>query len=290
VISYAITDDESSVIDASRQVARSADPWEGLVDGGWLDLLLEDPSGGLGFLGFVAEELGEVGVAVPLATTAGLWPTLFGTSAQGKKVGVVLDGLCEGGADAQLVVVTDDATAEAFDEFDVEAVGGLEGDRLARVVVRGRPTDSCGDAATCDLGLRRATALTCAEMAGLIRRAFEMTLEHLRTREQFGKPLSAFQVIQHDAARLATFAEAATWGARLAAHDPSAENVHAAKGWISGASQQVVALTHQLHGAIGFTEEYGLQRLSKRLRTLRFTFGDDRSHHLALARSKAAAD
>ena len=48
-----------------------------------------------------------------------------------------------------------------------------------------------------------------------------------------------------------------------------------------------MALGHQLHGAIGFTEEYGLQRLSKRLRTLRFAFGDDRFHHRTLGRRSA---
>jgi alkylation response protein AidB-like acyl-CoA dehydrogenase len=42
-----------------------------------------------------------------------------------------------------------------------------------------------------------------------------------------------------------------------------------------------------LHGAIGFTEEYGLQRLTKRLRTLRFAWGDDAAHHLALGRLRA---
>jgi alkylation response protein AidB-like acyl-CoA dehydrogenase len=46
----------------------------------------------------------------------------------------------------------------------------------------------------------------------------------------------------------------------------------------------VTTLGHQLHGAIGFTEEYGLQRLSKRLRTLRYAYGDDRFHHADLGR------
>jgi acyl-CoA dehydrogenase len=63
---------------------------------------------------------------------------------------------------------------------------------------------------------------------------------------------------------------------------PDPSDTAAAKGWISQASAEATALAHQLHGAIGFTEEYGLQRLSKRLRTLRFAYGDDRFHHRAL--------
>jgi acyl-CoA dehydrogenase len=90
--------------------------------------------------------------------------------------------------------------------------------------------------------------------------------------------------VAHGAARLATLAQAATWSARLACTSADPSDTSAAKGWISAASVEVVALAHQLHGAIGFTEEYGLQRLSKRLRTLRFAFGDDRFHHRALGR------
>jgi hypothetical protein len=38
---------------------------------------------------------------------------------------------------------------------------------------------------------------------------------------------------------------------------------------------------------MGFTEEYGLQRVTKRLRTLRFAWGDDSRHHEALGRLRA---
>ena len=103
-------------------------------------------------------------------------------------------------------------------------------------------------------------------------------------RQQFGRPISAFQAVAHGAARLATLAQAATWSARLACMSTDPSDTAAAKGWISAASAEVAALAHQLHGAIGFTEEYGLQRLSKRLRTLRFAYGDDRFHHRALGR------
>jgi acyl-CoA dehydrogenase len=111
-----------------------------------------------------------------------------------------------------------------------------------------------------------------------------MTAAYVTERQQFGRPISAFQAVAHGAARLATLAQAATWSARLACTSADPSDTSAAKGWISSASAEATALAHQLHGAIGFTEEYGLQRLSKRLRTLRFAFGDDRFHHLALGR------
>jgi acyl-CoA dehydrogenase len=131
---------------------------------------------------------------------------------------------------------------------------------------------------------RRAAAITAAEMAGAIDRIATMTAAYVTERQQFGRPISSFQVVAHGAARLATLAQAATWSARLACMSTDPSDTAAAKGWISAASAEVAALGHQLHGAIGFTEEYGLQRLSKRLRTLRFAYGDDRFHHRALGR------
>ncbi|MGH8973682.1 MAG: acyl-CoA dehydrogenase family protein, partial [Acidimicrobiia bacterium] len=130
-------------------------------------------------------------------------------------------------------------------------------------------------------------AVASAEMAGAMARAAEMTARYVAERQQFGRPIAAFQVVAHGAARLATLAEGATWIARTACRSPEPEVTHAAKGWISRASAEAAALAHQLHGAIGFTEEYGLQRLTKRLRTLRFAWGDDATHHLALGRLRA---
>jgi acyl-CoA dehydrogenase len=297
-VDFALSDDERAVIEAAGQMAGSADPWAALADGGWLDILLEDERG-LGYLGLVAEALGAGGVAVPLAGTAVVWPTLFGGSAGGRRVGVadVVDRggaagaggggdglLCEDGADAGVVVVLRDGLAELHEAFSAEAVGGLEGDGLARVRLEGTAVDRCKDPDLVAEARRRAAAVTAAEMAGAVDRIATMTAGYVTERQQFGRPISAFQVVAHGAARLATLAQAATWSARLACTSADPSDTSAAKGWISAASVEVVALAHQLHGAIGFTEEYGLQRLSKRLRTLRFAFGDDRFHHRALGR------
>src|SRR5438105_61545 len=291
---FTLTDDERAVMDTAAQVAGSADPWAALTEGGWLDIVLEDERG-MVYLGFVAEALGAAGVAVPLAGTAVVWPTLFGGSAGGRRVGVVdallPDGagdddglLCEGGADADVVVVLRDGKAGIHETFRAEPVGGLEGDRLARLRLEGLAVDRCKDPDLVAEARRRAAAVTAAEMAGAIERIAAMTAGYITERHQFGRPISAFQVVAHGAARLATLAQAATWSARLACTSSDPSDTAAAKGWISAASAEAAALAHQLHGAIGFTEEYGLQRLSKRLRTLRFAFGDDRFHHRALGR------
>ena len=281
-MNFALTDDERAVTEAAAQVAAAADPWSALAEGGWLDIVLEDERG-LGYLGLVAEALGGAGVAVPLAGTAVVWPTLFGGSAGARRVGVADDELlCEDGVGADVVVVLGDGTAEIHEAFTAEAIGGLEGDGLARLGLQGPALDRSKDAELVAEARRRAAALTAAEMAGILDRMAAMTAGYVTERQQFGRPISAFQVVAHGAARLATLAQAATWSARLACLSADPSDTSAAKGWISAASVEATALAHQLHGAIGFTEEYGLQRLSKRLRTLRFSYGDDRFHHRAL--------
>ena len=295
---FTVTDDERAVMDAAAQVAGAADPWAALGEGGWLDILLEDERG-MAYLGLVAEALGAGGVAVPLAGTAVVWPTLFGGSAGGRRVGVAdaLDGaapaddglLCEDGVGADVIVVLRDGKAGIHETFTVEPVGGLEGDGLARVRLEGAALDRCKDPELVAEGRRRAAAVTAAEMAGVIDRIAGLTAGYVAERHQFGRPVSAFQVVAHGAARLATLAQAATWSARLACTSTDPSDTAAAKGWISAASAEAAALAHQLHGAIGFTEEYGLQRLSKRLRTLRFAYGDDRFHFRTLGRANAVA-
>jgi len=294
---FTLNDDERAVTEAAAQVAGSADPWSALEEGGWLDILLEEDRG-LGYLGLVAEALGAAGVAVPLAGTAVVWPTLFGGSAGGRRVGVadtLLEAatageppkdvlLCEDGVGADVVVVLRNEKAGIHETFSVEPAGGLDGDGLGRLRLDGKPVDRCKDPDLVAEARRRAAAVTAAEMAGAIDRIATMTAGYVTERQQFGRPISAFQVVAHGAARLATLAQAATWSARLACASADPSDAAAAKGWISAASAEVAALGHQLHGAIGFTEEYGLQRLTKRLRTLRFAYGDDRFHHRALGR------
>src|SRR5918992_665421 len=132
---FTLTDDERAVIEAAAQVAGAGDPWAALEEGGWLDILLEDERG-LGYLGLVAEALGAAGVAVPLAGTAAVWPTLFGGSAGGRRVGVadtLVDGgvvgdsgkdvlLCEDGVGADVVVVLRNGKAGIHETFSVEPV------------------------------------------------------------------------------------------------------------------------------------------------------------------------
>src|SRR5687768_2277453 len=217
---FTLTDDERAVMETAVSVAGAADPWAALEEGGWLDILLEDEHG-LAYLGLMAEALGAAGVSVPLAGTAVVWPTCFGGSAGGRRVGVadastlgndavkpVDDGLlCEDGVGADVIVVLRDGRAGIHEVFSAEPEGGLEGDRLARLRLEGRAVDRCKDPDLVAEACRRAAALAAAEMAGVIDRMTSMTVGYVTERQQFGRPISAFQVVAHGAARLATLAQ-----------------------------------------------------------------------------------
>lgn len=116
-----------------------------------------------------------------------------------------------------------------------------------------------------DAGL--AVALS-AQIAGALQGSLELAVEHVTTRQQFGRPLAKFQAIQRLAAELALETAAAKSAAHLALRLLDRAPILAAaiaKTRSSRAAGSGAALAHQMHGAIGVTEEYPLHHLSQRL-------------------------
>ena len=120
-----------------------------------------------------------------------------------------------------------------------------------------------------------------AQLCGAMQYQLELTLEHTSTREQFGRPLTKFQAIQHLLAEMA--GELATSSAALEgaiqtisfeeAQDKTA--VACAKARASEAADIVTKNAHQAHGAIGYTGEYSLGQFSRRLWQWREDFGNE---------------
>ena len=116
-------------------------------------------------------------------------------------------------------------------------------------------------------------------MAGALDRLVELTVAHVSERQQFGRALSQFQVVQHSLARLASEAAAASAAADLAARafaedSPQAGTaIAAARARIGEATSVATGLAHQLHGAIGMTEEHRLHRFTTALWSWRDEFG-----------------
>jgi alkylation response protein AidB-like acyl-CoA dehydrogenase len=130
-----------------------------------------------------------------------------------------------------------------------------------------------------------AAALASAEIAGLAETVLALTLEWTQTRQQFGKPLSKNQAVQHSLAQMAAETAAAGAAAGLAGLGLAGDRwamVAAAKARASEAAGHVAALAHQLHGAIGVTAEHRLQLFTRALWQRRDVAGSEHHWHTLL--------
>jgi len=111
------------------------------------------------------------------------------------------------------------------------------------------------------------SATTLAYLAGLASRAFELALEHARTREQFGAPIASLPAVQSRLADAALAVDALTLVAWSTISDE--RSVLAPELlWAGAACCEVTASAHQVHGAIGFALETGLHRYHRRARAV----------------------
>ena len=124
-----------------------------------------------------------------------------------------------------------------------------------------------------------AAALHAALLSGAINRVFEMTLQYCNARVQFGKSLGKFQAVQHQLSVMAEHTAAASVAAEAAfqgtENAPSLLTAAMAKSRTSEASALVASIAHALHGAIGVTEEYDLQLLTRCLHEWRSAHGSE---------------
>jgi len=108
------------------------------------------------------------------------------------------------------------------------------------------------------------------EAVGTMEAALDHTVEYLKQRRQFGRPIGSFQAIQHRLSLCAISVEASRWLAREAAwHGAPTEAAAAAAAFALDAADQLFTETHQMSGAIGFTHEFDLHVWSMRLLALR---------------------
>jgi alkylation response protein AidB-like acyl-CoA dehydrogenase len=138
-------------------------------------------------------------------------------------------------------------------------------------------------------------AIAGAELAGVMERALEMTLDYLKTRVQFGKPIGAFQALQHRAVDLHIHREVASavLDDALAQLDggpaPAARAMLASrvKARCADAAMRITREAIQMHGAIGFTDEYDAGLYLKRALTLSAWLGHAAWHRRRYARLTA---
>ena len=146
--------------------------------------------------------------------------------------------------------------------------------------------------------LDEAALATAAYLLGAMERCFAMTLDYLRTRQQFGRAIGSFQALQHRAVdlkvqisltRASVEAAAATVDAAPAASLRRAA-VSRAKARAAEASMRVTREAVQLHGAIGYTDEYDIGLLLRKAMVLANDYGSAALHRRRFAASAAPED
>ena len=136
-----------------------------------------------------------------------------------------------------------------------------------------------------------AIAALCAEAVGAMSALHELTLDYLKTRQQFGRPIASFQVLQHRSVDMLIALEQARSMALYAtmmadSTDPAERHaaVAAAKVQIGRSGRLIGQQAIQLHGGIGMTMEYKAGHYFKRVTMIDTMFGDADYHLRSLAR------
>ena len=172
----------------------------------------------------------------------------------------------------------------------------IAGDKLCEVVFDQMPVPKANILGQLNQGwsavqkiIERAAVGKCCEMVGNIQRVLEMTVDYAKERKQFDHPIGSLQIIQHYCADMATDIDGARFSTYQAAWMlseglPCTKEVAIAKAWIGEASQRVVALAHQIHGAIGVTIEHDLHFYTRRAKAAELAFGDANFYREMVAR------
>jgi alkylation response protein AidB-like acyl-CoA dehydrogenase len=131
-------------------------------------------------------------------------------------------------------------------------------------------------------------AALCAEAVGAMEAVNAATLEHLKTRKQFGQPIGRFQVLQHrmaDMFLMATQARSmsflATGRCRETDRVERRRALSAAKAFVGKAARFVGQQAVQLHGGMGMSAELSVSHYFKRLTLINATWGDA-DHHVGV--------
>ncbi len=213
--------------------------------------------------------------------------TVSGGKLTGKKV-FVLEGMAadvfvvsakEAGAIELYLVKADDAGVTRSKLSLADSRGA------ANVDFNGAAAEKLtGGAELLEKVLDRARAGLSAEMLGAALQAFEITLDYLKTRVQFGQVIGSFQALQHRAAKMFTELELSRSAveAALTAIDNNApdvpELVSLAKAKMGDTFHLVSNEMVQMHGGIGMTDAHDAGFYLKRARAAEAAFGNQAFH------------
>jgi alkylation response protein AidB-like acyl-CoA dehydrogenase len=284
--------------------------WKEMSELGWPGIAIPETDGGQGLgmveLAVLMEEAGYACAPSPLLGSAGAalviaaagsdeqraeWlPKLASGEATGSFGGLV-DGdstlFCD--LPTADVVVTFDgegALVAPVSEVDFEPMEAIDATRSYGLVSEAGGERLPGDA---DAGRDRIAVAIAAELTGIAQRTMEMAVEYARERQQFGRPIGAYQGVGHRCAAMLLVTEESRsvtyYAAWTADAEPESLPLAAAMAGARSADAgwQVPASALQVFGGIGFTWEHDLQFWLKRGRVAGRMLGTPREHRERVA-------
>jgi alkylation response protein AidB-like acyl-CoA dehydrogenase len=273
----------SRVREHAEAGTRDDDLWKEICELGWPGIAIDEAHGGQGLgmveLAILCEELGYACAAVPFLSNAiaGLVIAEGGSDEQRSRW---LPGIASG--EERGAAALDQETPAIVPDPDGAAVIVLPGGLVEAGSAKIEPVDLIdqtrtyarvsgdGEAQASETGMHRSMVAIAAEMVGVAQRAMEMAVEYAKEREQFGRPIGAYQAVSHRCADMLWDVEEARSLTLYAAWAADAEPetlpyaAHMAKARASDAAWSVASSALQVLGGIGFTWEHDLQFLLKR--------------------------
>ena len=242
---------------------------ESLAETGFLDIAREE---GFGVLdaALITERLARSPFVVEAAASSIIAPAL-GVEAGTRPIALVSGDPLKparflGRAKILLADMGDHVKVIDLDSAAVEPVESLFAYPFGRLSsLDGLAVRELDDVATLRRRWRIALA---AEAAGCMAGALALVVEHVKDRRAFGRPLGAFQAIQHRLAMAAETVESCKWLAFRAAWSDSEADAAIAAGFAQSRIPKTVFDLQQFSGAMGLTLEFSLHLWTYRLRAL----------------------
>jgi alkylation response protein AidB-like acyl-CoA dehydrogenase len=282
--------------------------WRELAELGWPGVAVgeEHGGGGLGYveLAGLLEESGYALLNGPFLSSVmcaaaisesgsqeqkGSW---LGRLASGEATGAfgVAGEIVADAADADVLVLAgkDGGRSRLFTGHDAPALKTIDPTRRYSLVPKelSGGEEMPGDPQP---ALDLAAVLVSAELVGICRRVLDMSLEYVKDRKQFGRPVGSFQAVQHRCARMLLDTEGARASTYFAAWAADAdrerlpEAASLAKSSASKAGVEVTGSAIQVHGGIGFTWEADVHWFYKRAQLDAAFLGGSSFHNQRLA-------
>ncbi|MFF4239528.1 acyl-CoA dehydrogenase family protein [Actinomadura geliboluensis] len=298
--------------ETANEILAGDRPWPALAESGLALVGVPEEAGGSGGgladAAAVLRAAGYHAAAVPLAETGWLAGRLLAEAGLPVPAGVLTaasGAVADGGTlsgtlrrvpwarDADRLVVLAGGVVAVVDPSLTQITEGVNvaGEPRDDVVLSGVRAEAVAPCPVDAAELRRRGALARAvQLTGAMARALDLSVRYAGEREQFGRPVGRFQAVQQMLAELAgeaTVADVAVRAAVRTPDDPVA--VAAAKANASRAAGAVAAIAHQVHGALGVTEEHVLHKVTLRLGAWRDEYGNETAWADDLGAAAAAA-